>query len=258
MNKTNAIRQLDTNNIKYEVFEYPTSGALDAVSVAGYLNENPEQVFKTLVTVGASKTNYVFVVPGNNELDLKKAAKAVNEKSIEMIPQKTLLPLTGYIHGGCSPIGMKKLFKTTIDETEGKLKDYPEYGAKYANIKIEKIDVDLPVFFGDDLDILKNGVGHSTGSYFPGEGGSIIYMGHNSEDVFRRFSELNIGDKIEIITSYGVFEYEIYNYKIINETDLEELPIQKEKEILMIYTCYPLHNIGYAYQRYVVYANLIK
>lgn len=117
MNKTNAIRQLDTNNIKYEVFEYPTSGALDAVSVAGYLNENPEQVFKTLVTVGASKTNYVFVVPGNNELDLKKAAKAVNEKSIEMIPQKTLLPLTGYIHGGCSPIGMKKLFKTTIDET---------------------------------------------------------------------------------------------------------------------------------------------
>lgn len=117
MNKTNAIRQLDTNNIKYDVFEYPTNGALDAISVAGYLNENPEQVFKTLVTVGASKTNYVFVVPGNNELDLKKAAKAVNEKSIEMIPQKTLLPLTGYIHGGCSPIGMKKLFKTIIDET---------------------------------------------------------------------------------------------------------------------------------------------
>lgn len=117
MNKTNAIRQLDTNNIKYEVFEYRTDGALDAVSVAEYLNEDPEQVFKTLVTVGASKTNYVFVVPGNNELDLKKAAKAVREKSIEMIPQKTLLPLTGYIHGGCSPIGMKKLFKTIIDET---------------------------------------------------------------------------------------------------------------------------------------------
>ena len=117
MNKTNAIRQLDTNNIKYDVFEYPTDGALDAVSVANYLKENPEQVFKTLVTVGNSKTNYVFVVPGNNELDLKKAAKAVNEKSIEMVPQKTLLPLTGYIHGGCSPIGMKKLFKTVIDET---------------------------------------------------------------------------------------------------------------------------------------------
>lgn len=117
MNKTNAIRQLDTNKIKYEALEYSTDGPLDAVSVAGYLKENPEQVFKTLVTVGASKINYVFVVPGNNELDLKKAAKAVKEKSIEMIPQKTLLPLTGYIHGGCSPIGMKKLFKTIIDET---------------------------------------------------------------------------------------------------------------------------------------------
>lgn len=117
MNKTNAIRKLDTNNIPYEVFEYPSSGPLDAVSVANYLKENPKQVFKTLVTIGASKTNYVFVVPGNKELDLKKAAKAVNEKSIEMIPQKTLLPLTGYIHGGCSPIGMKKLFKTVIDES---------------------------------------------------------------------------------------------------------------------------------------------
>ena len=100
--------------------------------------------------------------------------------------------------------------------------------------------------------------GHSSGSYFPGEGGSIIYMGHNSKDVFRRFSELEIGDKILVTTSYGEFEYEIYEYKIIHETDLEELPIQKEKEVLMVYTCYPLNNIGYAYQRYVVYANLVK
>ena len=117
MNKTNAIRFLDTNKIEYEVFEYPTDGALDAVSVAGFLNEDPSCVYKTLVTVAPSKTNYVFVVPGNGELDLKKAAKAVNEKAIEMVPQKTLLPLTGYIHGGCSPIGMKKLFKTVIDDS---------------------------------------------------------------------------------------------------------------------------------------------
>ena len=117
MNKTNAIRFLDTNKIEYEVFEYPTDGALDAVSVAGFLNEDSSCVYKTLVTVAPSKTNYVFVVPGNSELDLKKAAKAVNEKAIEMVPQKTLLPLTGYIHGGCSPIGMKKLFKTVIDDS---------------------------------------------------------------------------------------------------------------------------------------------
>lgn len=145
----------------------------------------------------------------------------------------------------------------SIDEETKKIINYPEYGTKYANIKIEKIDVDLPVYLGDDLDTLKKGVGHSSGSYFPGEGGSIIYMGHNSKDTFRRFSELEIGDKIVVTTSYGEFEYVIYNYKIIHETDLEELPIQKEEEILMVYTCYPLNNIGYAYQRYVVYANLV-
>lgn len=145
-----------------------------------------------------------------------------------------------------------------IDAETKKIKGYPEYGTQYATIKIEKIDKELPVYFGDDLNILKKGVGHSTGSYFPGEGGTIIYMGHNSVDVFRRFSELEVGDKIVVTTSYGTFEYEIYDYKIIVETQLEELPIQKEKEILMIYTCYPLDNIAYAYRRYVVYANLVK
>ena len=82
-----------------------------------YLNENPEQAFKTLVTVGKTGKNYVFVVPVNKELDLKKAAKAVGEKSIEMIKSKELLPLTGYVHGGCSPIGMKKFFPTTFHKT---------------------------------------------------------------------------------------------------------------------------------------------
>ena len=81
------------------------------------LNENPEQAFKTLVTVGKTGKNYVFVVPVNKELDLKKAAKAVGEKSIEMIKSKELLPLTGYVHGGCSPIGMKKFFPTTFHKT---------------------------------------------------------------------------------------------------------------------------------------------
>ena len=117
MNKTNALRLLDNLKINYEVFEYDTSGPIDALSVSKYLNENPSQVFKTLVTISNNRVNYVFVVPGNLELDLKKAAKAVNEKSIEMIPQKQLLPLTGYIHGGCSPIGMKKQFKTIIDSS---------------------------------------------------------------------------------------------------------------------------------------------
>lgn len=144
-----------------------------------------------------------------------------------------------------------------LDEKKG-LKSYPEYGTKYANIQIPKIDVDLPVYFGDTLEILKNGVGHSSGSYFPGEGGSIIFMGHNAKKTFRRFSELQIGDEITVKAVYGTYKYKIYDMKLIKETDVDALPIQKEKEILMVYTCYPFNNIGYATQRYVVYAELEK
>lgn len=137
-----------------------------------------------------------------------------------------------------------------------RLENYPEYGTQYATIEIPDINVDLPVYYGDTLEILKNGVGHSSGSYFPGEGGSIIYMGHNSKNVFRRFSELKIGDEIKVTTTYGEFNYKIYDMQLINETETDKLPIQKEKEILMVYTCYPFNNIGYATQRYVVYAEL--
>lgn len=146
---------------------------------------------------------------------------------------------------------------TTIGE-QNKLKNYPEYGTKYATIEIEKIDASLPVYFGDTLEILKKGVGHSSGSYFPGEGGSIVYMGHNSKNVFRRFSELQIGNEIKVTTTYGEYTYKIYDMKLIKETDLDELPIQNDKEILMVYTCYPFNNIGYTTQRYVVYAELEK
>ncbi len=148
-----------------------------------------------------------------------------------------------------------EVVNTVIDENK-QLKNYPEYGTKYATIKIPKIDVDLPVYYGDTLDILKKGVGHSSGSYFPGEGGSIIYMGHNSKKMFRRFSELQKGNEIEVSTTYGDFKYKIYDMQLIKETDVDKLPVQKEKEILMVYTCYPFNNIGYATQRYVVYAEL--
>lgn len=147
---------------------------------------------------------------------------------------------------------------TELNTQENRLQNYPEYGAKYATIQIPKIDVDLPVYYGDTLELLKKGVGHSSGSYFPGEGGSIIYMGHNSKKVFRRFSELQKGNEITVKTNYGEFKYKIYDMQLINETQTDKLPIQKEKEILMIYTCYPFNNIGYATQRYVVYAELEK
>ena len=117
MEKTNVMRILDGARIPYKYHNYTTSEAISATDLAAALGEDPAHVFKTLVTVGKSGTHYVFMVPAAEELNLKKAASAVFEKSIEMIRSKELLPLTGYIHGGCSPIGMKKLFKTTIHLT---------------------------------------------------------------------------------------------------------------------------------------------
>lgn len=116
MDKTNVMRVLDQKKIPYEAHEYDKN-FLNAVEVATSLGKDPKRTFKTLVTEGNDRNHYVFVVPADATLDLKKAAKAVSVKSIAMIPQKELLPLTGYIHGGCSPIGMKKAFKTVIDES---------------------------------------------------------------------------------------------------------------------------------------------
>ena len=117
--KTNAIRLLENGNVPFHFYEYDVSdGRIDGKSIAEKIGKSPDQVFKTLVTQAPpGKDYFVFVVPASGELDLKKAAKACGRKSIEMIPQKLLFPLTGYIHGGCSPIGMKKLFPTFIDET---------------------------------------------------------------------------------------------------------------------------------------------
>ena len=115
--KTNVMRILEQKKIKYNSYSYASTQAISGMEVATALNQDPNCVFKTLVTVGTSKNNYVFLVPVNKELNLKKAAKSVNEKKVEMLKSKELLPLSGYIHGGCSPIGMKKQFKTVINTT---------------------------------------------------------------------------------------------------------------------------------------------
>lgn len=115
--KTNVMRILDQKKIKYIPHTYEAQEAASGTEVADILGLDSRRTFKTLVTVGKSGTHYCFVVPVNKELDLKKAANAVGEKSIEMIKSKELLPLTGYIHGGCSPIGMKKFFRTTFHIT---------------------------------------------------------------------------------------------------------------------------------------------
>ncbi len=113
--KTNVLRLLEQRKIPFQSYTYDSEGAITGLEVAEKLGQNPAQVFKTLVTTGRSAAHYVFVIPVGAGLDLKKAARAVGEKSLEMLRQKDLLPLTGYVHGGCSPIGMKKSFRTTID-----------------------------------------------------------------------------------------------------------------------------------------------
>jgi len=113
--KTNAMRALDKEKMVYNAYAYGSDEFLDGVTVAGMIGKPVEQVFKTLVTVGAKKETFVFVIPVAKELDLKAAAKAVGQKSIEMLPAKDITVVTGYLKGGCSPIGMKKLYQTVID-----------------------------------------------------------------------------------------------------------------------------------------------
>lgn len=117
MDKTNVMRVLDSKKIEYTSHEYEPDATMSGEEIANLLGENPEKVFKTLVTESKSGQHYVFVIPVQNELNLKKAAQAAHEKAVSMIKQKELLPLTGYVHGGCSPVGMKKRFPTFIHLT---------------------------------------------------------------------------------------------------------------------------------------------
>ncbi len=140
--KTNVMRILDGKKISYESHSYEADPTLTGEQIAGILGEDADKVFKTLVTIGKSGTYYVFVVPVREELDLKKAAKASGEKAVSMIKQKELLPLTGYVHGGCSPIGMKKPFKTFIHQTAAE-HDHIFVSAGKVGFQIELSPADL-------------------------------------------------------------------------------------------------------------------
>ena len=144
-----------------------------------------------------------------------------------------------------------------IDKVNKKLLRYPAIGEIWANLIIPDIDLDVNVYQGDNYDILKYGVGHYPGSYFPGEGKSILLAAHNSSDYFMRLPKLKIGSKIILDTIYGKYTYEVYDTKIIKDDDEDSLPIQKNEEILMMYTCYPVNTIGHKDKRYVVYARKV-
>lgn len=140
--KTNVMRVLDAKKIRYEKHSYQPDATMSGEQIAAILKENPKKVFKTLVTQGKSGAYYVFVVPVGAELDLKKAAKVSGEKSVSMLRQKELLPLTGYVHGGCSPIGMKKRFPTFLHETAASL-DRIFVSAGKVGLQIELAPEDL-------------------------------------------------------------------------------------------------------------------
>lgn len=155
MKKTNAMRILESENINFEIIEYSTKDGIGGVDVAEKLGEDKNRVFKTLVTEAKDGEHFVFVVPVSSELDLKKAAKASDSKKIEMIPQKKLLPLTGYVHGGCSPVGMKKSFKTFIDSSAEDLDFFYVSGGKVGmQIKVNPREL-ISAIDGEFSDIKK-------------------------------------------------------------------------------------------------------
>ena len=150
--KTNVMRALDRLKAPYTEHYYGDTRAVSGTEVAEVLDEKPERVFKTLVTVGKSRSHYVFMIPVAEELDLKKAAAAVGEKAVEMIKSKELLPLTGYIHGGCSPIGMKKPFRTLIHHTAARYETILFSAGKIGyqvECSLETLQKAVPVELGD-------------------------------------------------------------------------------------------------------------
>jgi ybaK/ebsC protein len=157
MNKTNAMRILDSHKIKYNVFSYEyKDNKIDGIEVAKKIGKEPNQVYKTLVTQGNSKEIYVFVIPVEKELDLKKAATIVAEKKIDMIPVKDINKYTGYIRGGCSPIGQKKKYRTLIDEAANEI-DYIIVSGGKIGVQVEVLVSDLLLVVEGSLeDLTKN------------------------------------------------------------------------------------------------------
>lgn len=154
--KTNAMRILDKSKMKYKVYHYETNdGKCDGISVAEKMGQDLATVYKTLVTQGNSKELYVFVIPVAEELDLKKAAIATKEKKVEMIPVKNIFNSTGYIRGGCSPIGMKKLYKTYLDSKVNELASIIVSGGKIGTqIELSVIELQKLVK-GQIMDLIK-------------------------------------------------------------------------------------------------------
>lgn len=180
---------------------------------------------------------------------------------VEIILLSLYLPFKSKINSAISLINMisinttKKIqSKVTLNLESNRLDNYPEYGTRYATIKIEDLGIDLPLYYGDKLSVLRSAVGQSSGGYFPGEGGSIVCMAHNVKGLFKELPNIQMGTKIEVETVYGTYIYTAYDTKVITKYDVGEIPIQHDEEILILYTCYPPNIIGHAPERFVVFA----
>ena len=144
-----------------------------------------------------------------------------------------------------------------FNETKKRLETYPSYGSIWASLSIPAIGVEASVYHGDTLELIKYGKGHYSGSYFPGEGGSIIFSAHNSDEHFKKLPNLQIGDKIYVNAVYGKYTYEVTNSDIIKATELAQYQVQDTVEELIMYTCYPVDSFGYKTERYVIFAKLV-
>jgi sortase A len=149
--------------------------------------------------------------------------------------------------------------ETSFDVKTNKLVHYPDLGVRFATIKIPSLDLSLPVYHGDTNKILRKGIGHYSGSFFPGENGTIILAGHNYENMFRNIDLIPKKEIITLKTTYGTFKYEVYDKKIVKATNTKAFKIQHKDEILILYSCWPLHQrTFFKSERYVVYAKKVS
>lgn len=134
-----------------------------------------------------------------------------------------------------------------------RLESYPDYGKSFGTLKVPSVGIEKTLYHGDTMDILRYGLGHYAGSYFPGEGGTVLVAGHNTSGFLRTLPKVNIGDEVVIETLYGDYTYIIYDTKVMKASELEKMEFSSDEEVLVLYTCYPL-TIGHPKTRYVVYA----
>ena len=171
-----------------------------------------------------------------------------------------LICFSKQINTGIGYIKMMQMPKSLVSKKliveDKEIKQYPNYYDEYAILKIKSINLEEKVAFGDSSDILMGSIGHSTTSYLPGEGHTIVYSGHNYK--LSNLGKVRINDEITIETSYGVFTYRVTNTKIMNSSNYDSIDINTNKERLVLYTCYPFSSLVYGNKRYVVFAELVK